>query len=415
MGRRRGGRGRWFFLAVLLGASAVLNLAAWNSEAFADAYVRRVFPLWSETYGRLTGLAPFSVGEVMIVLGVLWLIALMLTLAVTAVLSLCGAGKRLAGRERGGVDVSLAGGEHGDGKVLIAVRWRRFSARFTEATAWLLAAVLLVMTLNCFILYQATGLTDGSKEWSEQERALFYSKEQLALLRDYIVEQANVLAGEVPRNEAGEVVFQADVREEAIAAMQRLSQEYPQLSGYYPQPKGMAFSDLMSQSYMQGYYFPFSMEANYNTTMAQMNVPFTLCHELSHLKGYIKEDDANMLGFLACIGSDDPAFVYSGYLGVLNYVNNDFYDSIGKNREVYASHVEISALVKADNTFLTDDAWKKVEEKAIISTKTARAASVTFTDTTLKVNGVSEGILSYNQVVEKLLAYYQEEEPLNRT
>ena len=42
----------------------------------------------------------------------------------------------------------------------------------------------------------------------------------------------------------------------------------------------MFFSDFMCQMYMCGYYFPFSMEANYNDVMSIMKKPATMCHEL---------------------------------------------------------------------------------------------------------------------------------------
>jgi hypothetical protein len=108
---------------------------------------------------------------------------------------------------------------------------------------------------------------------------------------------------------------------------------------------------------------------------------------------------------LACIYSDDVVFQYSGYLGVLNYINNDFYKAVDKS--VYNSHVKISALVKHDNEFLTDDSWTTVEAKAIVKTATVKKAATTFVDTTLKVNGVLEGKVSYNHVVGLIMEYYK--------
>lgn len=75
---------------------------------------------------------------------------------------------------------------------------------------------------------------------------------------------------------------------------------------------------------MMGYYFPFSMEANYNGTMYIVNKPSVICHEFAHLKGFMQEDEANLIGYLACINSDDAFFRYSGYMGVLNYVEKEF-------------------------------------------------------------------------------------------
>ena len=138
-----------------------------------------------------------------------------------------------------------------------------------------------------------------------------------------------------------------------------------------------------------------------------MNKPFTMCHELAHTKSYIFEDEANFLAYLACTGSDDIVFEYSGYLGVLNYVNNAFYENVSK--EEYKSHVAISEQVWDDNIFLTEESWKKVEDNAVIETETVKKAADTFVDTTLKVNGVGDGKASYNRVVElMLLEYYSE-------
>ena len=47
--------------AFLIAFSLLLNLAGWISRSFCNFYARHIFPVWVETYGRLTGLFPFSV------------------------------------------------------------------------------------------------------------------------------------------------------------------------------------------------------------------------------------------------------------------------------------------------------------------------------------------------------------------
>jgi hypothetical protein len=155
---------------------------------------------------------------------------------------------------------------------------------------------------------------------------------------------------------------------------------------------------------MQGYYFPFSMEANINGEMYIMNKPFTMCHELAHTRGYIYEDEANFLGYLACIESGDMVFEYSGYLGILPYVNNDYYRSVSE--EEYKSHVKISGKVRYDSQFLTSEAWAEVEKRSVLDTEVVKKAADTFIDTNLKVNGIAAGKASYSHVVGLLLDYY---------
>ena len=283
----------WIYIAIAL-FTVILNVVAWNSSAFCDWYIAYIFPIWVNTYGRLTGLVPFSVGEIMLLLAVilggaallLWLVA------------------------------------------LICRKLRRIIGFYYKFAAWTVLAVSLVMTLNCFILYHATPFSKTYFPAYEQEE---YTLEELLEVRNLVVEECNRLSGLMKRDEEGNILYDGDLREQAIVSMKQLGKNYGRLSGFYPKPKPLYASDFFSQQYMCGYYFPFSMEANYNDVMYIMNMPSTLCHELAHLKGYIFEDEANFIGFLACVNSEELLFQYSGYLSVLNYLDNDFYRAVGRD------------------------------------------------------------------------------------
>lgn len=361
----------------------LLNFVAWKSAAFSDFYVKNIFPAITLLYGRLTSVFPFSVGEIMLVFIVLFVLFSVIFVLVHSVFLIYGNSAASVGKRYFKAQ-----------KV-----FERISNALYKISPVLMAIICTVMTLNCFILYHTSKIQLFSGADSTE-----CDIQQLAELRDYVVKKCNELAKEVPHDENGNVIYEGDMQKTAIAAMSNISDRFPRLGGYYVTPKALYFSDFMSQQYMQGYYFPFSMEANYNDTMSIMNKPFTMCHELAHTHGYIYEDEANFLGFLACISSDDSVFQYSGYLGVLNYINNDFYKAVSK--EEYNSHVKISARVKYDNQFMTDEAWIKVEEKAVVKTETVKKAAETFIDTNLKVNGVSSGKCSYSHVVALIMDYY---------
>ena len=347
----------------------LLNIIAWRSTAFCDVYIAGIFPIWVNTYGRITGMFPFSVGEIMLGLGV-----------VLTALALC---------------------------LWIGAFWKRMRKiikGFYLFYAWTFLIVCLIMTLNCFILYHATTF---SKTYLGTTDSSDYTLEELIRVRNMVVEECNALAFIMERDADGTILYEGDMEETAIQCMKELGETYDRLSGYYPKPKPLYTSDFFCQQYMCGYYFPFSMEANYNDVMYIMNLPSTLCHELSHLKGYIFEDEANFISFLACIQSDDVVFRYSGYLSVLNYLDNDFYKAVGKDKEAYNAQPAISAQVHADNIFVTDEDWERINGKALIDTETVDAVSDTFVDATLKANGVQDGMLSYSRVVELLLLYYK--------
>lgn len=343
-------------------------------NGFADWFTDNVFPVITVPYAKFTSLFPFSVGERMLVLLVLIVMAVLVCLVIRLVFLII--------RKEPGKKLKQA-----------------FSM-MKRGLLVLFSIVAVIMVMNCFVLYHCTPLKVSEAAGSE------HSMEELVSLRDFLVNKCNEMAKEMKRDEDGNVIFEGSMQEEAGIAMENLSDKYRRLDGFYATPKPLTFSWFMSQQYMQGYYFPFSMEANYNDDMYIMNKPFTMCHELAHTHGYIYEDEANFLGYIGCILSGDEVFEYSGYLGVLIYVNNDFFGAV--SRDEYDSHVAISDEVKYDLQFLTKEAWEKVEKESILDTDTVKKAADTFIDTNLKVNGVSSGKVSYSHVVSLLMDYYLE-------
>lgn len=381
--------GRWVYA---IGALIVIfiNIAAWISVEFCDWYIAHIFPIWLNTYARLTSLVSFSVGEIMLVLAVL---------------------------------LTVFGVVFWAWNIVVHGKYKKGLKSYWCSYAWIFLVVCYVMTFNCFIMYHSSSFSEKYMEKNgagsmvvdanafavteiETEEKIVYTKKNIAVLRDFLVEKCNELALQMERDEKGNLIYQGDLIAESVKAMEHLGERYEQLSGFYVTPKYLSASEFFSQQYIQGYYFPFSLEANINSLMHISNVAPTVCHELSHTKGFIYEDDANFIGFLACIESDDVFLQYCGYLSVLNYVNNDFYKSINNNKNVYKKHIRISDLVAEDNIFLSKEDWEVVEKKAVVKTQTVKKVSNALMETTLKLNGVEEGMQQYDKVVNLLLDYY---------
>ncbi len=361
----------WVMLSVVA-LMLLLNLLSWCSVSFSDWYAEKLFPQISRVFSRIFGWSAVSFGEVMIGIA----IALAVILAVTFLaLMLIKRGKR----------------------------WR-IACCYGRIIGWILTYILVTETCNCFVLYHATPF--GERYFSPQ----VYTGQDLLELYVDLAETANQLAPQVARDSDGNFVLQDNLYETANAAMQRLGETYPQFRGYYPKPKAIHASYLMSQMNLTGIYLPFSMEANYNRDMLDINLPDTVCHEFSHLRGCIQEDEAGFMSYLACVGSDSPDFQYSGVVTALEYVQNAV-----AVREITGKEDALAVLtdaVKQDMfEFLPDNYWheQNAVHPTMVATETVRSASSAAMDTSLKLNGVDDGKQSYSRIVTLLLAHWTAE------
>lgn len=276
---------------------------------------------------------------------------------------------------------------------------KRTASVFLTTTLWIVAFVCVTESLNCFTLYGCTRFSERFFSASEHDN------EQLKELYSILIDECNKLAVQVPRDENNRFILTIDSVEESKKAMQKASESYPQLKGYYPDPKPIMFSFFMSQTSTAGMYFPFSMEATYNNDMIPENRPQVMCHEYAHLKGFMQEDECNFISFIATIESDEPQVRYCGYLEALEYVHNQIYEN-----EIYSGYELTNNIITEVNNdwfrFLPDNYWEENAEKELISTETVDTVFETASDTSMKLNGVEDGTASYSRMVYLLLDYY---------
>lgn len=146
-----------------------------------------------------------------------------------------------------------------------------------------------------------------------------------------------------------------------------------------------------------GYYDPFTGEAQINTTVPQMLLPYIATHEIGHQLGYAKENEANFVGYLAAVSSPDTLFHYSAYLDLFLYTNREvyFFDSTAAKNIVQ----QLIPPVKQDLLELKkfDLAHQSVVEPFINW----------LYGNYLKWNNQPNGMHSYNAVVGMLIEYYK--------
>lgn len=360
----------------LLFISVILMLVSLKVNGFAQWYATHIYPLLVSVIGRISGFFSFSLCEIFIYILLIWLIYTLVQ-AIRKKSSLSKKNKE---------DVSLPylNMETEDSKKSYLISW---------VSGVLLGAVFLIFlyVICCGINYRRTSFSEESGIIPIE-----YSAEELKEICVQLTEELNELSDQVLRNEEGIMVLSVDEGEQAISAMRSLGEEYESLSGYYPRPKKLIVSELLSYQGLSGIYLPFTVEANYNGDMIPYNMPFTACHELSHLRGFMQEDEANFIAFLACIRDENIDFQYSGYMLGWTYCMNALYrmddESWREVRGLLDKTIEKDLL--ANNEF-----WDHYE--GVVS-----EVSNQMNDLYLKANGESEGVQSYSRIVELIVAYY---------
>ena len=122
------------------------------------------------------------------------------------------------------------------------------------------------------------------------------------------------------------------------------------MSENYVRAKPVALSRLWSYTDIVGVYDPFLGESNINTDyMDVLHTPITICHEISHARGYASETDANTIAVLSCINSERPDFQYAGYyyifVRLLGKVT-DYEQHEGAASVDYLSSPEIAGVIR---------------------------------------------------------------------
>ncbi len=349
--------------------SLLLTLLARSSTGFSQWYGERVSPIYVNTLGRLFSPIPFSVFELMIcaaILGLSYIILKGLYLVLNTVSNPgCISMKHL--------------------------KWRL--ASFFCRGLCVLASLLLIFTLTASINYSRPVIFSGT-ETSLRE----YSPGELLGLSLLLLDNIAELADAVPADPNGLLqLAEVDLASTAAAAMRNLEDRYPSLSGYYPSPKPVFLSKGMSYLGITGIFSPFTMEANYNRDVASYLIPYTICHELAHLKGFMREDEAGFLAYLACRGSESIQFQYSGTLNALLYTLNALYGNV--DYSIYESvYFDIPERVRGEIVY-SRSYWRS-------HTTAATTIAQTANNKYLMANAQTAGTKSYGMIVDLLLEEY---------
>ena len=374
-------------LGILLTGWAKANARV--AEVFFAAGIYKVL---SQGMSMLTGWIPFSLMELIIIVGPV----AVLVLIIRQIVRVCKVKKPTYAMSE----------KHRDIMEVQSVAAQRIILLITmlQNLLCLAAVIYFGYVLLCGVNYHRypvayhLGLTVENS--TEDELAGLYAE-----LADKATELRTQLATE---NEKGVYVLPYSERElgkQAKQAYIALAKDYPVFGGRYPVPKHVFFSRIMSWTEITGVFTPWTMEANVNIDISPYSIASTMCHELAHLRGFMREDEANYIAYRACMASDSVDLQYSGTMLALIHTGNALYGQDAERYyELYRAHISpaVSMDLVANNEY-----WDQFE-KPVVGETTVGEIADKVNDAYLKANDQEDGTKSYGRVVDLLLAEYKQ-------
>ncbi|MBQ6847512.1 MAG: DUF3810 domain-containing protein [Clostridia bacterium] len=264
--------------------------------------------------------------------------------------------------------------------------------------------VRFLCTVFSFFLFVFM-LTDGANFSRMPLRELMklpkgeYTVEELYIVTSDLAKKASTAREKFSEDKNGVValsVTKKQLLKNANNVYENIAKDYHFLKTGATRVKSVALSHWWSYTGTTGVYCPWTLEANVNTDVPVSGLGFTSAHEIAHTMGFAKEMECNFLAFLGCATSGQADYEYSGYLSAFIYCSNDLYRA---DKELWENAtLNCSAGVIRDIK-CRNDYWDGFNGEIM---DTAQSVNDSF----IKVNGVESGVLSYNQMVDLVLSYY---------
>lgn len=219
----------------------------------------------------------------------------------------------------------------------------------------------------------------------------------------YLGKKASEARNQLDTDDSGAVYSRCSVPEILSVSQtgyEDLKEIYPFFDMYTVSPKPALFSEIMCYEQISGIFPIVYTESLVNAKTPVAELPHTACHELAHQYGFMQEDEANFIGYLACINSDDVLYIYSGYYTAFRYAMSQLYSYDKDAWQEIAEAVDpgIYTDISKGNSF-----WSSYEDKAEV----IAAVSESVNNAYLQANNISDGTHSYGRMVDLLIAEYR--------
>ena len=228
-----------------------------------------------------------------------------------------------------------------------------------------------------------------------------YSDNDLIVFTEKLIQKTNEIQFEITKNKSNKVVnsySQEVVFDLTQNGYDNLAKQYPFFRYSIPSRKKSLFSLPLTYMGFGGYLNPFTNEAQVNYKLPMYGFPAVITHEMAHQMGYGSESECNFIGFLACIKNDDLYFQYAAYSNALRYCLANIAQKNEATFEQLKKKIHKGILKNYKESEVFWEQYDTIIDKGFHA----------FYDQYLKANQQAEGIESYSKFVDLLINYYRD-------
>ncbi len=228
-----------------------------------------------------------------------------------------------------------------------------------------------------------------------------HTQKELVDLIEKLTVQTNALQFAITKDSTQRVEIpytKQEIFEKTVHGYQKLGSSLPFLAYYRPSIKTSLFSTGLTYMGYGGYLNPFTNEGQVNGRLPNFRFPVVAGHEIGHQIGYSAENETNFIGYLVTASSDDPYFQYSASAYALGYCLSE----IKRQDEAVLEklYAQLNPGVQGNFREMAEF-WQQFENPL-------EPVFKSIFDSFLKANSQVEGIKSYNAVVSLLVNYHKE-------
>jgi len=228
-----------------------------------------------------------------------------------------------------------------------------------------------------------------------------YSDADLAFFTQKLIAKTNTIQLKLMKDKNRKVIVpysKSQLFEMNRNGYQNLARKHSMFQYSHLSIKKSLFSIPLTYMGFGGYLNPFTNEAQVNGLGPLYSFPMTANHEMAHQIGFASESECNFIGFLASIKNEDAYIQYSGYSLALRYCLRNWQTRDEKKVALFLKtiHPGILENFKESETF-----WKQYD------TFIDKGFHI-FYDNFLKMNQQKDGIEGYSKYVDLMVNYFKQ-------